>query len=247
MGEQSGHGKERVERSRKRRFGRVGAIAAVALLHAALGLWLGHLAPESDLPNEQPVFVVELIPPVLPPDPPPPPPIISQSVEGGGAPAAPSVVRPTLPRPKMPDPEVVPPQEPAKEQPLVLGASNETTPTPGMGQGGSGDGTGRGQGSGRGDGSGTGPRFLKGPTTAELRALHPTEAFRRRQGGRVTLNCRIRLDTRIEDCSVVEETPQGMGFGDSALAAARYFRFEAPSRGGQSISGAYVRIGVEWP
>lgn len=81
----------------------------------------------------------------------------------------------------------------------------------------------------------------------ELRALHPREAFRQRRGGQATLACRVRLDTTLSDCRVVDETPHGMGFGQAALAASRYFRFRPPTQNGAPIDDREVRVGVEWP
>jgi TonB family protein len=37
--------------------------------------------------------------------------------------------------------------------------------------------------------------------------------------GRVTLDCRIESDASVTDCQVQDESPQGYGFGESALAA----------------------------
>lgn len=199
----------------------------VAVAHAGLLLALGHMDVDSAGVTLADPMIVELVRP----DPPPPPLDVRPTPErGGGAPKAPSVVRP-VPQP-VPEPEVVAPPTPAREQPpLVIGRSDDQGPTPGLGQG----------------GEGQGPRLVRGPSQAELRAVHPREAFRRRQGGRATLSCQIRLDTRLEACRVVSESPQGLGFGEAALLASRYFRFEPPVRGGQRVAGASVQVGVEWP
>ncbi|HAD84683.1 MAG TPA: hypothetical protein DCG71_07575 [Brevundimonas sp.] len=152
------------------------------------------------------------------------------------------------PRPAPRRPEIVAPARPAPEQPLIIGVAPEPSPTPGPGQGGQGTGSGGGSGSGVGPGVGDGPpRIIRGPTVDELRTLHPREAFRRRMGGRATLACRVRLDTTLSDCRLVDETPPGMGFGEAALAAARYFRFRPPTQNGAPIDGREVRVGVEWP
>ncbi|MEG1451963.1 TonB family protein [Brevundimonas sp.] len=234
-------------RSRKgRRYATVWTAAvAVGLVHGVLGLWLGHLAPDVDNADSVPGFVVDLIP--LPPRIEPVPEAKPSPSQGGGAPAAKSAVRITPPRAKMPPPEVIAPPVPAPEPPRVIGVSENQTPLAGQGQGGEGTGTGRGQGRGAGDGQGTGPRLIRGPTQQEIRSLHPREAFRRRQGGRVQLMCRLRADTRLEACRIVNETPQNAGFGAAALAAAQYFRFRPASREGHPVDGAEIAVGVEWP
>ncbi len=224
---------------------RWGAGGLVVLLHLGAFVLLGVGRPEPPLVTTLPPILVDLVP--SPPIPPPPPSAPAAS-QGGGAPAAPSVVRPPPPRPAPPRPEIVAPARPAPEQPLIIGVAPEPSPTPGPGQGGQGTGSGGGSGSGVGPGVGDGPpRIIRGPTVGELRTLHPREAFRRRMGGRATLACRVRLDTTLSDCRLVDETPPGMGFGEAALAAARYFRFRPPTQNGAPIDGREVRVGVEWP
>lgn len=234
---------------------RWGAAGLVALLHFGAFVLLGVGRDEVRLPAAPPMILVDLIPFERPEPPPPtpphsPPPTAVPAVkQGGGAPAAPSVVRPSRPSPTPPKPEVVAPPRPAPEQPLVIGAAPEAdSPAPGMGLGGQGSGSGSGRGSGAGPGAGDGPpRIIRGPTIGELRALHPREAFRQRRGGQATLACRVRLDTTLSDCRLVDETPPGMGFGQAALAASRYFRFRPATQNGAPIDGREVRVGVEWP
>lgn len=231
---------------KRRRYATVwSAVVAVGLVHGALGLWLGHLAPEVNNADPQPYFVVDLIPMPVPAEPVPDP--EPSSTQGGGAPAAKSAVRITRPRETMPRPEVIAPPVPTPEPPLVMGVAQTESPTAGQGQGGEGTGTGQGQGSGAGDGQGTGPRLIRGPSREEIRSLHPREAFRRRQGGRAQLICRLRADTRLEACRIVSESPQNAGFGTAALAAAQYFRFRPASREGHPVDGAEIAVGVEWP
>lgn len=228
--------------TRGRKIALYGAVAAV---HVGLFAAVGLMAVKGEVPEFAEPVIVELVRWTKPPEPPVDLAVTPQ--RGGGAPKAPSVVR----EPKLPvevkEPEIVAPPKPAQEQPVVVGRSDSGTPSTSQGQGGVGDGTGSGIGSGDGDGRGQGPRFVRGPTPNELRSVHPREAFRKRQGGRATLNCRVRLDQRLESCSIVDETPLGMGFGEAALAASRYFRFDPPLRGGQPVAGAFVQVGVTWP
>ncbi|WP_447911419.1 energy transducer TonB [Brevundimonas bullata] len=130
----------------------------------------------------------------------------------------------------------------------MIGVGSSPSPALGPGQGGQGAGQGGGTGSGVGRGAGDGRfRLLRGPTMGELRRLHPPAAFRQRRGGQATLSCRIRLDTRLEDCRVIDETPSGMGFGQAALAASIHFRFQPPTRDGAPVDGQEVPVVVLWP
>jgi TonB family protein len=51
--------------------------------------------------------------------------------------------------------------------------------------------------------------------------------------GRVTMDCRITLAGRAEDCQVLAVAPQGLGFDRVALARVPDLRFIPASRGGQ--------------
>jgi len=63
----------------------------------------------------------------------------------------------------------------------------------------------------------------------------------------VRMRCRIRTDTRLDGCRVVEESPAGAGYGPAALASAAYFRFQPPMEGGRPVEGREVVVGVEFP
>ena len=64
--------------------------------------------------------------------------------------------------------------------------------------------------------------------------------------GRVELSCRIRLDTRLDGCRVVRETPPGLGFGQAGLAVSGLFRFQPPIENGRPVEGQQVTVGVDF-
>ncbi len=220
----------------------------MALAHAGLfSLFaLTHVAaPPLAAPT---VIDVELFSPIIPPPPPPPPPPEPpKPVSGGGAPAAPSVIH-TPPKPRPVPQEVTAPVVKAPEQPLVVGVAPTATPTPGMGQGGQGTGTGTGVGSGDGPGSGGTPyRFVEGPSSRQIADAAPAAAKRGRINGMVSLRCVIGLDSRLHDCRVVSETPEGMGFGEAAVrVATAYFRFSPPTRNGRPVAGTEMPLGIQF-
>lgn len=223
---------------------RLGVTVAVAVVHVGLGLMLSRATLAPPLAVEPPAFQVILYDPPQPPEPEPKPEPARSG--GGGAPAAPSRVRPPVRPPRIP-PEVVAPPRPAPEQPLVVGVSPAPSSQVGQGQGGQGTGSGTGTGAGSGPGEGGTPaRLVRGPSLNDLRREHPPAAFAARRGGRGEVSCVIRVDTRLEDCRLVSESPQGMGFGEAALRSARYFRFEPPTRGGAPVAGQRVVFGVEF-
>lgn len=221
-------------------------VIGVGVLHLALFGLLGRLRPETPPTLLSRPVEVELIRPSPIPPPPVPPPAKPAISAGGGAPAARS--RTHLPPRKVErPPELVAPPKPAPEAPLVIGVAPVAGPTPGQGLGGEGAGVGTGVGSGSGPGAGDGPpRLIQGPSKDQLRRLHPREAFRQRLNGSARITCRIRLDTQLEDCRILDETPPGRGFGQAALAASGYFRFRPPTRDGRPVEGREVTVGVEF-
>lgn len=192
-----------------------------------------------------PPFEVQLFR-LPPPPPPPPPPAEPAERAGGGAPAAPSRIHVPPPPPPETPPELPAPIVPAPAPAIVVGVSPIDSATPGMGQGGQGTGTGTGTGAGSGPGSGsTRARPIRFPSPAEKRSIHPRAA--RDRGGRGVIACRIRLDTRLEACRIVEESPPGLGFGQAALAAAAFHRFTPPTLNGVPQDGYEMTIGVDFP
>lgn len=232
------------------KFVRAGVAAGVGGLHLALFGLLGTLRPEAPpIILSRPVEVELVRPSPIPPLPVPPPPQAPPRpapVAGGGALAAPSRTHLSPMKNEGPS-ELAAPPKPAPEAPLVIGVATEASPSPGQGQGGAGTGSGSGVGAGSGPGVGDGPpRLIQGPTKDQLRRLHPREAFRQRLNGSARIACRIRLDTRLEDCRVVDEAPPGRGFGEAALAASGYFRFRPPTRDGRPVEGREITVGVEF-
>ena len=238
---------DRGSRSPDRRWSvRAGALAIVVALQAALFSAVGLSTVPRDLFVEQTPITVELFTAPLPPPPPPPEPTIEPLTPdpGGGAPAAPSVVRPAL-KP-VERPEIIAPPVPAPVQPLVIGIAPTAFPTPGQGQGGVGEGTGTGVGDGDGPGrGGTPPLIVRGASPREILSVVPPEARQARQSGRAAVNCVILADQRLDDCRIVSETPQGYRFGEAGLRAATFFRYRPPmSASGRPLEGQRVTINV---
>lgn len=226
---------------------RAAVFAGVAIAHAGLfSLFaLTHVTPPPLAPAT--IIDVELFSPVMPPPPPPPPPAPPAPVSGGGAPAAPSVIH-TPPKPRPVPPEVPAPVVKAPAPALVIGMALIASPTPGMGQGGQGTGTGTGVGSGDGPGSGGTPyRFIEGPSSRQIADAAPVAARRARVDGMVNLRCVIGLDSRLQDCRVISETPAGFGFGEAAVRVAMArFRFSPPTRDGRPVAGTEMPLGIQF-
>lgn len=227
------------------RLRRLGIVVGVTVAHLVLFTVIGRGGPSEPALAVPPPFSVILY---RPPPPPPPPPLLQPSrVSGGGAPAAPSRIHVTPAPPTIPPELVAPPVPAPAPDPILLGAAPTASPTPGMGQGGEGTGTGGGRGDGDGPGSGgTGPLILRGATQGEILSIVPPEARAARRAGRASINCVIRLDQRLDDCRVVSETPEGLGFGQAGIRAAAFFRYRPPmTAAGRPIEGQRVTVFIQ--
>lgn len=228
------------------RLRKLGIFAGVTLAHVAVFLVMARSEATAPRPEPPPPFDVVLYRP--PPAPPPPPPPAPSVTPGGGAPAAPSRIHVT-PKPADKPRELVAPPVPAPvPDPVVVGVAAVASPSPGMGQGGQGTGAGTGRGDGDGPGAGgSGPVILRGATQGEILSVVPPAARAARRSGRGSINCVIRTDQRLEACRIVDETPEGFGFGEAALRASVFFRFRPPmTADGRPIEGQRVTVFVQF-
>jgi protein TonB len=200
---------------------RAGPLAAVLLIHAAIGYALlnlsgagRELAERADLA----IFDVIVPPPPLAEPPPPPPPVevrpepLQAKPEEEGA-AAPENIRSEATPVVAPKPRIVLPApspvvtavKPAQGAGPTHGAGDVVGP--GTGAGGTGTGTGSGgSGSGRG-GGGVGGGPPSRPLVVEATKLtsrdYPPAAIRAwPRGGRVFVAIRVQLDGRATDCKI---------------------------------------------
>jgi periplasmic protein TonB len=228
------------------RLRKAGAFAVVLVAHAGVFALMARSGPTPPMPLPS-VIDVELFRPSPPP--PPPPPDEPSGNPGGGAPAAPSRIHVPPPPSEPTPPEIPAPRQLAPEPELIVGVAPIATPTPGMGQGGEGTGSGSGIGAGDGPGRGvrTGPRNLRRPAMRDLRRYHPPAALAAGIVGMVELRCRIARDTRLEQCSVLRAAPEGHGFAEAGLAAARdLYRFRPATLNGAYDDSVTVTVVLEF-
>lgn len=84
------------------------------------------------------------------------------------------------------------------------------------------------------------PVWLEEPDGRAFRDNYPSQAAHQAVEGFATIECRVRLDTRL-DCRVVAEGPMSWGFGDAAMAIARTFRVQPARRNGVPVEGGRIR------
>lgn len=92
----------------------------------------------------------------------------------------------------------------------------------------------------------TNPEWLRRPTAADLTRLYPDQAAQDRIPGEAVLECRVSAQGRLEDCIIVSESPEGMGFGAATVALASSFRMTPPRANGHSHVEALIRMPFSW-
>ena len=88
------------------------------------------------------------------------------------------------------------------------------------------------------------PQWVHAPSGDEMAAVYPAQA--RWKSGRAVLACRLSQIGRPTDCTVAEETPAGLGFGEAALKLAPLLRFTTRDASGKSLVGGTFRIPLSW-
>lgn len=232
------------------------AVAAVVVLHLLLLLALLHLAPPPtgrEIAPRQPMRI-DLLPDAQVAPARTRRETKTRQAESGATPARPAAVaKPSSP----PKPPVSPPAPPVSSiwSKVILLSRDEMAaadigrmPASGRGEGKSGAGAGRDEGDA---GPGRGPNgeplynadWQRRPTRAELAFYMPGDAPRQGWG---MIACRTVARYRVEDCREVAESPVGSGLASAVRQAAWQFRVLPPRRGGRNLTGAWVRIRIEY-
>jgi protein TonB len=63
----------------------------------------------------------------------------------------------------------------------------------------------------------------------------------------IAVRCRIRLDTSLDQCRIVSETPPGQGFGEAALRLMPLFHFLPATENGVPVEGEGVTVTIDFP
>lgn len=209
---------------------RGGALALTAGLHLlALLLFLRPAPPLVETAPQRTLSVFDLPPPIVPPEDPPPPPVEPEARD------APSGGSPGLARQRPSERAIVPDVAPAtvdvtpvvEAPPMPQPATGGAAPAGADGAGASGVGTGSGSGAGSGAGAGGDGTPIVALAKAEWVVKPSYEDVLREwpfQGrnidAQVLLSCRIRRGNRPYRCSVMQEVPARLGFGQAAIRLA---------------------------
>ena len=91
----------------------------------------------------------------------------------------------------------------------------------------------------------TRPDWIVPPNGDDLAERYPALAGMVGIPGRVMLHCRVALDGSL-DCTVVEETPAGLGFGDAALGFSKGFKMKPMTVDGRPVAGGEINVPIRF-
>ncbi len=86
------------------------------------------------------------------------------------------------------------------------------------------------------------PEWVRRPSGTDLMGSYPSEAYRRGISGFVRLHCRVTTSGAVTGCETLDEAPEGLGFGGSALHLAPLFVMKPQTEDGQPVSDGEVVI-----
>ncbi len=101
----------------------------------------------------------------------------------------------------------------------------------------------------------TAPRLLRGPSASRVSQAYPESAakvrvqsaagYSRQIDGYAKLRCRVLVSGRLDQCTIMDESPAGYGFGDAARSLAAEFLFQPATIDGQPAEG-WAEFPVVW-
>ena len=90
----------------------------------------------------------------------------------------------------------------------------------------------------------TNPDWVKKPTPEVMSNYYPQIAATLAISGHVTMQCDVLTTGFVANCQVGSEAPIEMGFGDAALAMAKYFQMKPMTFDGAPVAGGRVIIPI---
>lgn len=90
------------------------------------------------------------------------------------------------------------------------------------------------------------PEWASLPAQVDVARLYPPAARKARVGGRASMNCLVGAGGRLEQCTLVSETPAGQGFGEAALALAPRFALKSWTSEGLPSQGGRVTVPIRF-
>ncbi|HET9160090.1 MAG TPA: TonB family protein [Caulobacteraceae bacterium] len=93
----------------------------------------------------------------------------------------------------------------------------------------------------------TAPDWDVRPSSEMMERHFPPIAVTFGISGSARITCKVKIDHTLTDCRVIEERPEGLGFGKAAVETAQEFRMKPETRDGEPVEGASVTVPVMFP
>jgi TonB family protein len=91
------------------------------------------------------------------------------------------------------------------------------------------------------------PEWAALPDADSFASLFPAAARTAKvTEGRGSVDCRITENGRLDDCRLVNEAPQGLGFGAAALKAASGFQVNPWTSDGRAVDGVRITVPIHF-
>jgi TonB family protein len=84
------------------------------------------------------------------------------------------------------------------------------------------------------------------PSSEDLARAYPQEALNKGLNGHTVVDCTVKPDGYLENCTVANETPPGVGFGQASLALAEKFRVKPGTVKPDAAGVAHISIPMRW-
>ncbi len=93
---------------------------------------------------------------------------------------------------------------------------------------------------------GRGIRWIKRPPNSQIFALYPEGAFRDHLSGATTLECAATARGGFEDCTIIEEKPEGAGFAEASRKVLELYQFGPVEKIKPEMVGKRVKVAIVW-
>lgn len=80
------------------------------------------------------------------------------------------------------------------------------------------------------------PGYDQIPTAEDMAKFYPEKALDIGKEGGAVLECTVKKDRSLVNCTVASETPEGFGFGDAALKLSTLFRMKSKAKPGSRLT-----------